>query len=245
MSIPFLRRSRDSTSAETTTSQVLALKNVVKQFGEGEAAQAALRGVSLEIAPGTVTAITGQSGSGKSTLLNLAAGLERPTSGSVHLGGVPIASLGARALAKHRASHVAFIFQEYNLIRTLTVLENTCLPMELEGLRASESRPRAMKALVRVGLEGHAGKFPDQLSGGEQQRVAVARAIVEPRSLMLADEPTGALDTSNGQRVVELLRAATADGMACVVATHNPEVARQADRIIVLRDGLIISDEGH
>ncbi|HWG99783.1 MAG TPA: ABC transporter ATP-binding protein [Pilimelia sp.] len=216
---------------------VLRLAGVTKVFEGADTRHVALDGVHLAVSAGSLVALVGHSGSGKSTLLNVAGGLERPSSGAVTLAGVRLDLLPEAGRTAHRRRAVAFVFQEYNLIGTLTALENVCLPLELAGVGGGEARRRAGDALVRLGVARHLAKFPDQLSGGEQQRVAIARALVDRRPLLLADEPTGALDSAHGAQIVALLRAAAADGVACLVATHNPEVAAAADRIVRMRDG--------
>ncbi|MFE9428767.1 ABC transporter ATP-binding protein [Kitasatospora sp. NPDC006697] len=228
-----------SFEAERPKNPVLRLEGVSKIYGSGAARKIALDAATLEIHPATVTALVGHSGSGKSTLLNIAGGLEQATSGTVILAGEVLSRLGARQLTALRARAVSYVFQEYNLIRTMTVLENVCLPLELAGTGAKQARQRAGEVLEQVGTAQHRAKFPDQLSGGEQQRVAIARAIADHRPLLLADEPTGALDSANGERVVELLKGIAATGVACVIATHNKDVTRAADRIVQMRDGKI------
>jgi putative ABC transport system ATP-binding protein len=223
---------------------VLRLRGVSKFYGSGNARQTALDRVSLDILPGSFTALVGQSGSGKSTLLNVAGGLEPTTYGEVIVAGRPIQDLGPSAATAYRAKTVSYVFQEWNLIRTMTVLENVCLPLELAGASRRAARERALEVLALVDVRRHFRKFPDQLSGGEQQRVAIARALADRRPLLLADEPTGALDSENGQIVVTLLRQAAAGGVACVVATHNPDIAEAADRLIHMKDGRIVEGGG-
>jgi putative ABC transport system ATP-binding protein len=200
-----------------------------------------LDNVSFDVEAGTLTALVGHSGSGKSTLLNVSGGLEPPTSGRVAVCGRQIQDMSGAQATAHRAATVAYVFQEWNLIRTLTVVENVCLPLNLAGWSSKAARDRAAQVLDLVGVAGHSRKFPDELSGGEQQRVAIARAIADRRPLLLADEPTGALDSDNGERVVRLLRTiADADNVACLVATHNPEVARACDRVWRMTNGRLI-----
>ncbi|WP_282689081.1 MULTISPECIES: ABC transporter ATP-binding protein [unclassified Streptomyces] len=219
---------------------VLRLEGVHKVYGTGETRHVALDGVTVDFYPARLTALVGHSGSGKSTLLNVSGGLEQATSGTITLAGHVLTKMGPAELTRTRASLVSYVFQEYNLIRTMTVLENVCLPLELSGMARAEARRRAATALERTGVPQHTRKFPDQLSGGEQQRVAIARAIADQRPLVLADEPTGALDSANGERVVELLREVTAGGVACVIATHNPEVTAAADHIVRIQDGRVV-----
>ncbi len=232
--------------AATTTAEaercVLRLRSVFKVYGSGSAAQTAVDDVSLEVAAGTFVALVGQSGSGKSTLLNLAGGLEKPTAGEVFLNGTEIQEMNPSEVTVYRAKYASYIFQEWNLIRTMTVLENVCLSLELVGVPRGQARARAVEALDLVDMQGHIKKFPDQLSGGEQQRVAIARALADHRPVLLADEPTGALDSRNGEIVVGLLRRLSEQGVACVVATHNPDVAAAADRVIRMRDGRIVTE---
>ncbi|MER7821570.1 ABC transporter ATP-binding protein [Streptomyces sp. NPDC096097] len=197
--------------------------------------------MTLDFRPGSLAAVVGHSGSGKSTLLNIAGGLERVTSGTVTLAGHVLTKMGPAELTRIRAVLVAYVFQEYNLIRTMTVLENVCLPLELSGMARKEARRRAVQALERTGVPGHSRRFPDQLSGGEQQRVAIARAVADQRPLVLADEPTGALDSTNGERVIALLREVAESGVACVIATHNPEVTAAADQVVRLQDGRVVA----
>ncbi|MEG3630659.1 ABC transporter ATP-binding protein [Streptomyces poriticola] len=219
---------------------VLRLEGVHKIYGTGETRHVALDGVTVDFHPARLTALVGHSGSGKSTLLNVSGGLEQATSGTITLAGHVLTKMGPAELTRTRASLVSYVFQEYNLIRTMTVLENVCLPLELSGRARAEARRRAATALERTGVPRHTRKFPDQLSGGEQQRVAIARAIADQRPLILADEPTGALDSANGERVVELLREVAAGGVACVIATHNPEVTAAADHIVRIQDGRVV-----
>jgi putative ABC transport system ATP-binding protein len=222
----------------------LRLEGVSKTYGHDGSRQAALHEVSLTVAAGTLVAVTGPSGSGKSTLLAIAGGLERPSAGRVRVGAVDLADLDQEGLTRHRLEQVGYVFQEYNLIRTLTVLENVALPLELRGQRPRQARDRAREALERVGVAGHAHRFPDQLSGGQQQRASIARALASRRPLLLADEPTGALDSHAGGEVLALLREVTATGTACLVATHSREVARAADQIVELQDGVVVRESG-
>ncbi len=233
---------RDVFEDEVPTRSVLRLEGVCKRYGDRTVRQMALDSVTITVDAGTVTAIVGPSGSGKTTLLNIAGGLETPSSGNVVLAGRVLNDMTPAQRTAYRARTASYIFQEYNLIRTMTVLENVCLPLELAGMRAKHARIRAVEVLNTVGTANHAGKFPDQISGGEQQRVAIARAMVDVRPLLLADEPTGALDSANGQRVIDLLKRLAETGIACVVATHNPEVTDAADRVVRMRDGHVVDD---
>ncbi|MEV0585605.1 ABC transporter ATP-binding protein [Nonomuraea sp. NPDC050310] len=215
---------------------VLTLVDVVRAYGE----QRALGGISLSVAAGELVAVMGPSGSGKSTLLNLAGGLDRPTSGSVAVGGVPLGGLSAASLAELRRRSVGYVFQDLNLIPSLTALENVMLPRELDGVRTARAREQARRALAEAGAEQAAGRFPDELSGGERQRVAIARALVGERRLLLADEPTGALDTRMGDEILRLLRARCDAGAAVLLVTHEPRYAGWADRVVFLRDGRVV-----
>jgi putative ABC transport system ATP-binding protein len=197
-----------------------------------------LRGVDAVIARGEFVAVVGRSGSGKSTLLNLLSGIDEPTAGEVLVDGRSITHLGERERTLFRRHHVGFVFQFFNLIPTLTVAENLALPLELIGRRGAAARTEAVAALAEVGLDDRAGEAADRLSGGEQQRVAVARALVHDPELILADEPTGNLDADSAATVLELLRRLARDRKKTVIAaTHSGEVAAVADRVLVLRDG--------
>jgi putative ABC transport system ATP-binding protein len=203
----------------------------------------ALRGVSLEIAEGDHVALIGPSGSGKSTLMHLLGGLDRPTTGELRVGGRDIATLSAGELAKLRNETIGFVFQSFHLLPRTTALDNVALPLVYRGLRATERRRRAAAMLDRVGLAHRARHRPSQLSGGEQQRVAIARALVTEPVVLLADEPTGNLDTTTGQAVLGLLADLNAErGVALVIVTHDAEVAARARRQIAMRDGLIVSE---
>jgi putative ABC transport system ATP-binding protein len=221
---------------------IVEWRDVVKRFGRGSAEVTALAGVSLAVRPGELVAITGPSGSGKSTLLHLAGGLEQPSAGRVLIGGDDLDGMSAAALAALRRTRVAYVFQRLNLLPSLTALENVMLPLELDGVAAGAARRRATEALDRAGLTGSPDRFPDDLSGGEQQRVAIARAIVAHHELLLADEPTGSLDTTTGDRVMDLLAGLCAEGTAVVLVTHEPRYAAWADRVVFLRDGLVADE---
>ncbi|MFI7057188.1 ABC transporter ATP-binding protein [Streptosporangium canum] len=219
---------------------VVRLADVSRVHGDGPQAVAALREVSLDVAAGELVAVMGPSGSGKSTLLNLAGGLDRPTSGEVVVEGRPLSGLSARELAALRRRHVGYVFQDLNLIPSLTAVENVMLPRELDGVRMGQARREAMAALEEVGLAEVAGRFPEEISGGQRQRVAIARALAGERRLILADEPTGALDTPTGDDVLQLLRARCDAGAAVLLVTHEPRYAGWADRVVFLRDGEIV-----
>ncbi|MDA0635524.1 ABC transporter ATP-binding protein [Nonomuraea sp. MCN248] len=213
------------------------LAEVARVHGEGATAVHALKGVSLEVGVGELVAVMGPSGSGKSTLLNLAGGLDRPTSGTVHVGEQDLATV--RDLAALRRRTVGYVFQDLNLIPSLTAVENVMLPRELDGLRSNRARQEAMAVLAEVDGEDLADRFPEELSGGQRQRVAIARALVGERRLLLADEPTGALDTRTGDEILRLLRARCDAGAAVLLVTHEPRYAGWADRVVFLRDGMI------
>jgi putative ABC transport system ATP-binding protein len=216
----------------------VALRDVRKVHGRGDGEVVALDGVSVRLARGSLTAIMGPSGSGKSTFLNVAAGLDRPTSGSVALGDADLARLSERKLTILRRERIGFVFQAFNLLPSLTVAQNIALPLRLDGHRARRSAVR--EVAVRVGLEKRLRHRPSQLSGGQQQRVAIARALVTRPEVVFADEPTGALDTRTGRGVLALLREIVdADGHTVVMVTHDPAAAARADRVILLADGQI------
>jgi putative ABC transport system ATP-binding protein len=186
----------------------------------------------------------GPSGSGKSTLLTIAGSLEEPTSGTVLVGGRDLAALGRRGRERLRRREVGYVFQDFNLLAGLTAAENVALPLELDGVPAGRARQAAQAALEDLGLTEGLDRFPDELSGGERQRVAIARAVVGERRLLLADEPTGALDSANGEGVMRLIRAVGARGVATVVATHDAQLAAWADRVVFLRDGCVADRTG-
>jgi putative ABC transport system ATP-binding protein len=221
----------------------LELVDVAKRYGSGRSEVRALTNVNLTVEPGELVAVMGPSGSGKSSLLHLAGGLERPSAGRVVVGGTDLDTLDGTGLAAVRRRAVGYVFQRLNLVPTLTALENVMLPLELDGLATKVARRRALEALDRVSVEAPVGRYPDDLSGGEQQRVAIARAVVGDRSLLLADEPTGALDSIAGDLVIELLASlVTERGRALVLVTHDPRLASWADRIVRLRDGVLTEE---
>jgi putative ABC transport system ATP-binding protein len=235
-------------SAMSTTERVLpqsalsapavALRDVRKVHGQGDAAVVALDGVSVGLSRGSFTAIMGPSGSGKSTFLHVAAGLDRPTSGTVTLGDTDLARLSERRLTILRRERIGFVFQAFNLMPSLTVTQNIALPLRLDGRRPRRSEVRDVAA--RVGLDKRLRHRPSQLSGGQQQRVAIARALVTQPEVVFADEPTGALDTQTGRGVLALLREVVdGDGHTVVMVTHDPQAAAYADRVILLADGRI------
>ena len=225
-------------------SAVLRLDDVTRIHGDGETEVVALRGVSFATRPGELVAIMGPSGSGKSTLLTLAGGLDAPTSGSVSVEGVDLASLGNSGRARMRRTSIGYVFQDFNLIPALTAAENVALPRELDGERSAVARRAARTALDEVGIGELWNRFPDNMSGGQQQRVAIARAIVGQRRLILADEPTGALDTETGEEILRLLRARCDAGAAGVLVTHEARHAAWADRVVFLRDGVVVDETG-
>ncbi|MFE9690528.1 ABC transporter ATP-binding protein [Micromonospora sp. NPDC005806] len=219
---------------------VLELRAVHRTHGAEETAVHALRGVSLTVEAGELVAVMGPSGSGKSTLLALAGGLDRPTGGDVLVEGEPLGGLRARELARLRRRRIGYVFQDLNLLGSLTAAENVALPLELDGAGVRAARKAALAALTEVGVDGLGDRFPDQLSGGQQQRVAIARALVGERRLVLADEPTGALDSEAGEAVLHLLRRRVDAGAAGVLVTHEARHAGWADRVVFLRDGVLV-----
>jgi len=222
---------------------ILIVKNAEKVYEGGQGGVAALKGVSFEAEAGDFIALMGPSGCGKSTLLHLVGGMDRPTRGRVTLDGVELSSLGEEETARLRRRHIGFVFQFFNLLPTLTVTENIALPLMLDGASDSLIRERIGELLERVGLTKRASHFPAELSGGEMQRTAVARAIVSQPKLLLADEPTGNLDSENGQQVMQLLARLNRDlKVTIILATHSPEAAAYATRLIRMRDGQIQSE---
>jgi putative ABC transport system ATP-binding protein len=221
---------------------VLELRDAGRVFGAGHTAVDALVDASLMVAPGELIAVMGPSGSGKTTLLSLAGGLDHPTSGAVLVEGIDLATCSVATLARLRRHHVGYVFQQFNLIEGLTAAENVALPLELDGVARRPARTAALAALAAVELGGLEDRLPRDLSGGEQQRVAIARAIVGDRRLLLADEPTGALDSLTGENVLRLLRRHCDDGGAGVLVTHDARFAAWADRIVFLRDGRIVDE---
>jgi putative ABC transport system ATP-binding protein len=219
---------------------VLELRRVSKIYGDGPTRVQALRDVDLSVDAGAMVAVMGQSGSGKSTLLTIAGSLEDATSGEVLVGGVRLAMMSRNGRARLRRRAIGYVFQDFNLLPGLTAAENVALPLELDGLAARKARDVGVAALQELGLGGQASRFPGELSGGERQRVAIARAVVGERRLILADEPTGALDSVNGEAVMRLVRAACRQGVAGVVVTHDAQLASWADQVVFLRDGRVI-----
>ncbi|WP_067169431.1 ABC transporter ATP-binding protein [Microtetraspora niveoalba] len=224
----------------TPAAVVVRLAEVGRRHGDGAGAVHALKGVSLDVAAGELVAVMGPSGSGKSTLLNLAGGLDRPTSGDVEVEGVALAGLPAADLAALRRRNVGYVFQDLNLIPSLTAAENVMLPRELDGVRTARAREEARAALEEVGADDLADRFPEEMSGGQRQRVAIARALVGERRLLLADEPTGAVDTLVGDEILGILRGRAEAGAAVLVVTHEPRYAAWADRVVFLKDGRLV-----
>jgi putative ABC transport system ATP-binding protein len=220
--------------------RALELRQVSKVYGSGPAEVRALVDVDLMVDSGELVAIMGPSGSGKSTLLTIAGSLEQPTSGQVLVDGVDLATASRSDRAKLRRRSIGYVFQDFNLLPGLTAAENVTLPLELDGTGTRAARATGLKALEELDVADLGDRFPDELSGGERQRVAIARAIVGERALLLADEPTGALDSVNGEAVMRLLRAATTRGVAGVVVTHEAHLASWADRVVFLRDGHVV-----
>ena len=220
--------------------KILELRDVSKVYGSGAAEVHALRAVDLLVEAGELVAIMGPSGSGKSTLLTIAGTLEEATSGEVVIEGVAVSTLSRNERARLRRRSIGYVFQNFNLLAGLTAVENVSLPLELDGTGARAARAAGLEALARFDLAAKADRFPDELSGGERQRVAVARAIAGERRLLLADEPTGALDSVNGEGVMRLVRAACREGVAGVVVTHDAQLASWADRVVFIRDGRVV-----
>ncbi|GLW24248.1 ABC transporter ATP-binding protein [Microbispora amethystogenes] len=228
-------------TTQTGTAQAVLLDSVRMVYGTGPGAVNALDGVTLGFAQGTFTAVMGPSGSGKSTLLHCAAGLDRPTDGTVLIGGVDLGPLGEKALTLLHRERVGFVFQEYNLADSLTAEENVALPLRLAGRRPGRDEVR--EALAEVGLERRAGHRPAELSGGERQRVAIARTLITRPAVLFADEPTGALDRAASRVVMELLRALVdAHGQTVVMVTHDPAAAAYGDRVVLLADGRLAGE---
>jgi putative ABC transport system ATP-binding protein len=219
---------------------MLELRQVSKVYGQGAAEVRALREVSLGVDPGTMVAVMGPSGSGKSTLLTIAGSLEEPDGGQVLVAGRDLAAMSRNDKARLRRQSIGYVFQDFNLLPGLTAAENVALPLELDGVGARKAREAGLHALDALGLADRASSYPDQLSGGERQRVAIARAVVGDRQLLLADEPSGALDSENSESVMRLIHAACKQGVAAVVVTHDAQLASWADRVVFIRDGRIV-----
>jgi putative ABC transport system ATP-binding protein len=215
------------------------MSGVSKVHGEGASLVRALHEFDLSVEAGSLVAVMGPSGSGKSTLLTIAGALEEPTSGEVRIAGAALTGMSLSERARLRRRSIGYVFQDFNLLAGLTAVENVSMPLELDGVAVRRARASALVVLERLGIADKADRFPDDLSGGERQRVAVARAMVGDRHLLLADEPTGSLDSGNGQAVMRLLRASCQAGMAGLVVTHDAQLASWADRVIFLHDGRV------
>lgn len=231
-------------STETTVraTPLVEYDDVVKVFGAGPTEVRAVNGITLSIAAGEFVAVMGPSGCGKSTLLHLGGGLETPTAGHVRFAGHDLATVGTARLAEIRRRHLGYVFQSLNLVPSLTAVENVMLPLELDGIAVGPARSAATEALARVGITEQIDRYPDSFSGGQQQRIAIARAVVGDRRVVFADEPTGALDTITSDGVVESLAALARSGVAVVMVTHEPRFASWADRVVFLRDGAIVDE---
>jgi putative ABC transport system ATP-binding protein len=219
---------------------MLELRHVSKVYGQGAAQVHALDEVSLKVPPGMMVAVMGPSGSGKSTLLTIAGSLEEPTSGQVLVAGQDLVTMSRNDKARLRRQSIGYVFQDFNLLPGLTAAENVSLPLELDGISARKAREAGLRALDELGLADRGSNYPDQLSGGERQRVAIARAVVGDRRLLLADEPSGALDSANAEAVMRMIHAACERGIAAVVVTHDAQLASRADRTVLIRDGRIV-----
>ena len=218
----------------------LELRQVSKVYGSGPTEVHALRDINLSVERSELVAVMGPSGSGKSTLLTIAGSLEDATTGHVLVGGVDLGSVSRSDRARMRRRSIGYVFQDFNLLPGLTALENVTMPLELDGVSSKGAREAGLEALEELDVADQADRFPDELSGGQRQRIAIARAVVGERGLLLADEPTGALDSVNGEAVMRLLRAATQRGVAGVVVTHEAQLASWADRVVFLRDGHVV-----
>ncbi|MGD0380091.1 MAG: ABC transporter ATP-binding protein [Acidimicrobiales bacterium] len=218
----------------------LELRQVSKSYGSGATEVLALRDINLAVERGSLVAVMGPSGSGKSTLLTIAGSLEDPTSGDVVIDGASLQAMSRNDKARLRRRTIGYVFQDFNLLAGLTAVENVSLPLELDGFSARKAHAAGMAALEQVGIAERAGHYPDELSGGERQRVAIARAVVGERHLLLADEPSGALDSTNSEAVMRMILSACKQGAAAVVVTHDAQLASWADRVVFLRDGRVL-----
>ncbi len=217
----------------------IQVENIVKQYGEGESRVLAVQGITMEVQSGALLAIMGASGSGKSTLLSIMGALNRPTSGTYRVDGIDVYALGQEERADFRRKYLGFVFQSFHLVPYLSVRENIMLPLAPSNLKGRQKRERAEEALERVGLRGKSHRLPNQISGGEQERVAIARAIVSQPAILMADEPTGNLDTRTSEEIMLLLQSLNQAGMTIIMVTHNPENAKFAHRIVNLKDGRV------
>ena len=219
----------------------VAATAVTRRYGDGESAVDALRGVTLEVPAGQFTAVMGPSGSGKSTLMHLLAGLDTPSAGTVEIGGEDITTMNDKQLTKLRRRHIGFVFQQFNLLPTLSAEENIVLPLSIGGRKVDKTDLEAL--IARVGLQERRDHRPSQLSGGQQQRVAIARALISRPTVLFADEPTGNLDSASGAEILALLREAVElDGQTTLMVTHDPRAAAAADRVVFIADGRIVAD---
>ncbi len=221
----------------------MQLDNLVKQYGRGDAAVTAVRGMGFEIEKGDFVAIMGESGSGKSTLLSMMGALNSPTKGRYRVGDIDVYALGQDQRAGFRRDYLGFVFQTFNLIPYLTVMENVMLPLTIVKMKEKKKRSAARDALDRVGISDKAHRLPDEISGGEQERAAIARAIVNRPPILIADEPTGNLDTRTSSEIMELFQSLNSDGMTIVMVTHNLDCALYARKIFHIADGLLIREE--
>jgi putative ABC transport system ATP-binding protein len=227
--------------APTRTATAVTADAVTRRYGDGESAVDALRGVTLEVPAGQFTAVMGPSGSGKSTLMHMLAGLDTPTSGSVHIGGEDITAMNDKQLTKLRRRHIGFVFQTFNLLPTLSAEENILLPLSIAGRKPPKADLEAL--IARVGLDDRRTHRPSELSGGQQQRVAIARALIGAPTILFADEPTGNLDSASGGEILSLLREAVElDGQTTLMVTHDAHAAATADRVVFIADGRIVAD---
>ncbi len=222
---------------------LVELKDIYKIYSDGDSEIRALDGVNLTVQKGEFVAIVGSSGSGKSTCMNIIGCLDIPTSGTYMLNGTDVSTMDEKSLAHIRNKEIGFIFQQYNLISKLSVIENVELPLLYKGIKREERRELALKALERVGLEDRADKYPAQLSGGQQQRVSIARALAGEPPVILADEPTGALDSKTGREVLDFLKKLNKEGTTVILITHDNSIADEIPRVVRIQDGKIISDE--
>ncbi|WP_371680212.1 ABC transporter ATP-binding protein [Streptomyces sp. NBC_01276] len=232
-------------AATTAVAPMVVVRNLRRSFGSGARTVHALRGVSFEVRRGELTALKGRSGSGKTTLMNLVGGLDSPTGGTVELDGTDLTGLDESGRLALRRDRIGFVFQSFGLIPVLTAAENVGVPLRMRGVPAKQREERVRTLLALVGLADHAGQRPGELSGGQQQRVAVARALANEPALIIADEPTGQLDSETGRSIMRLLRAVVrSEGVTALVATHDPELMELADRVVELRDGRIVEATG-